>query len=99
MTDKSTTWQPLIGSNVIRGWLVTASSAGEAKDAIEAAMEKKGVWGAKINWINGGRKVEPVQEPLKAEVSNERQIRDGKVDGQEGPNRKEFGQGRRVSLS
>jgi hypothetical protein len=54
------TWQPMIGDEVIQGWQVEAKESWQAKDMIEAAMEKKGVWGTKIKWINGGRKVSPV---------------------------------------
>lgn len=58
----ATRWQPLIGSNVVRGWAVTARNADRARDLIHAEMDRKGYWGLLKNWIAGGRAVEPVQE-------------------------------------
>ena len=62
MTQDKPTWQPLIGSEVVRGWKVQAKEAWQAKDMIEAAMKKQGVWGTKIKWINGGRLVALVRD-------------------------------------
>lgn len=70
----ATRWQPRIKSIVVGGWAVTARNADHARELIHAEMNRGGVWGTLGNWIAGGRAVEPVQDPLTAEVSNELKI-------------------------